>query len=271
MARAAAGPVGGWRTRAFWGVLFVLVAGFAGSVIALLAADAAYIDGRAVERVLGSREIAAAAWLSIWTSTVTTAIALVFAIALGYALSRARFPGRLLVDTLVDLPIVFPPLVMGLSLLIFFRTGLGRWIESTGLSFVYHQRGIVLAQFFVAASFGIRAAKAAFDEADARQEAVALTLGCSRWGAFWRIGLPNARDGIIAAAILTWARAFGLFGPLLVFVGAVRGRTEVLPTTIYLETSIGEIETALVVSLLLFAIAGAALLLIRLVGGWRTS
>lgn len=262
-------PVSGLRSRAFSALIFAFLLVFVGGVAALLVADALYIDAEAIGTVLRSGPIAAAAWLSIWTTTLTTLIALIFAMFMGYALSRYRFPGRIIVDTIVDLPIVFPPLVMGLSLLVFFRTSVGLWIESMGFHFVYQVEGIVLAQFFVATSFGIRAAKAAFDDVDHRQEDVALILGCSRWGAYWRIALPNARGGIMAAAILTWARAFGLFGPLMVFVGAVRNRTEVLPTAIYLETSIGEIEVALAVALLMIAMAGVALLLIRLFGGWR--
>ena len=257
-------PVSGPRSRLFSALIISSVAIFVFGVSALLIADALYIDSAAVGEVLRSSDIRAAIWLSIWSSTVTTAISLVFAVPMGYALSRYRFPGRMLADIMVDLPIVFPPLIMGLSLLVFFRTAPGLWIENMGLEFVYHRNGIILAQFFVAASFGIRTIKTTFDDIDPRQEHVALTLGCTRGEAFRRVALPNARGGIIAGATLTWARAFGLFGPLMVFVGAVRNRTEVLPTTVYLETSIGRIEVALAVALLMIAMAAVALLLIRL-------
>jgi len=249
--------------------IFAFLALFLLMVLALLAADVAYINLDAVKEVLRSREIRAAVVLSLWSSTLTMVIAIIFAVPMGYALSRYRFPGRILADTIVDLPIVFPPLVVGLSLLVFFRTSVGLWLESLGMDFVYQRRGIILAQFFVSASFGIRAIKTTFDEVDRRQEDVALTLGCTRGQAFWRVALRNARGGIIAGAILTWARAFGLFGPLMVFVGAVRMKTEVLPTTIYLETSIGRIEVALAVSLLMIVMATIALILIRLFGGER--
>ncbi len=253
----------------FSAAVFVFLALFLVLVLALLAADVGYINLDAVREVFHSREIRAALVLSLWSSTLTTVIAIIFAVPMGYALSRYRFPGRILADTIVDLPIVFPPLVVGLSLLVFFRTGMGLWLESLGLDFVYQRRGIILAQFFVSASFGIRAIKTTFDEVDRRQEDVALTLGCTRGQAFWRVALRNARGGIIAGGILTWARAFGLFGPLMVFVGAVRMKTEVLPTTIYLETSIGRIEVALAVALIMIAIATVALILIRLFGGQR--
>lgn len=238
-------------------------------VLALVAADVAYINLEAVKEVLRSQAIRSAVVLSLWTSALTTVIAITFAVPMGYTLSRYRFPGRILADTIVDLPIVFPPLVVGLSLLVFFRTSVGLWLESLGLDFVYQRRGIVLAQFFVSASYGIRAIKTTFDEVDQRQEDVALTLGCTRGQAFRRVALRNARNGVIAGAILTWARALGLFGPLLVFVGAVRMKTEVLPTTIYLETSIGNIEVALAVSLVMIVMATVALLAIRLFGGQR--
>ena len=158
---------------------------------------------------------------------------------------------------------------MGLSLLVFFQTGLGRAVEACGLEFIYQRKGIILCQFLVSASFGIRAVKSTFDEISPRLEHVALTLGCTRAGAFLRVALPMAKNGIIAGGILAWARAFGIFGPLMVFVGAVRMRTEVLPTTIYLEQSIGRIEVALAVALLMLALATAALVSIRLAIGRR--
>jgi molybdate transport system permease protein len=262
-------PVSGLRSRLFSAGVFLFVGLFLLLVVSLLAADVAYVNPDAVREVLRSPEIRAALVLSLWSSVVTTLIAIGFAIPMGYALSRYRFPGRILVNTLVDLPIVFPPLVVGLSLLVFFRTSVGLWLESQGLEFIYQRRGIILAQFFVSASYGIRAITATFDELDRRQEDVALTLGCTRGQAFRRVAVRNARGGIIAGAILTWARAIGLFGPLMVFVGAVRMRTEVLPTTVYLETSIGRIEVALAVSLLLIVMATIALVLIRLFGGRR--
>jgi len=238
-------------------------------VLLLIIADAFYIDKNAVLTVLNSNFIRHALWMSIWTSFATTFIALLFAVPIGYSLSRYRFPGRILVDTVVDLPIVFPPLVAGLTLLVFFaQTSLGKWIQDDlGLEFVFQRKGIILCQFLVSASFAIRSAKTAFDDVDRRFEDVALTLGCTRWAGFRRVSLPLALNGIIAGCILTWARAFGLFGPLLIFVGSFRGRTEVLSTTIFLEQSVGNIEVALAVAMLMILVAVIALTTIHLVGG----
>jgi len=264
--------VRGWRTWLAGGTALAFLVLFLAFVAVLILADAFYIDGAAIEQLLSSSYIGHSLWMSVWTSVTTVVIALVFAIPAGYALSRFRFPLRVLADTLVDLPIVFPPLVAGLTLLVFFsRTALGRWIQNDlGLEFVFQPAGIVLCQFLVSASFAIRSAKTAFDEVDRRLESVALTLGCTPIRCFFRVSLPLAANGILTGAILTWARAFGLFGPLIIFVGSFRGRTEVLSTTIFLEQSVGNLELALTVALLMIAVALACLVAVRCIGG-RTS
>lgn len=266
--KKANAPVRGPRSRIFAAAAFLFLVTFVAFALLLVLGDALYVDGQAVRTVFESRFILQALWLSLWTSAATVVLALLFAIPMGYVLSRYRFPGYVLVDALIDLPIVFPPLVAGLTLLVFFyQTAPGRWIHENIAEFAFHPRGIVLCQFLVSASFAIRSAKSAYDEVDQRLEHVALTLGCSQWGSFFRVSLPLAGRGLLAGAILTWARAFGIFGPLMVFVGSFRGRTEVLSTTIYLEQSVGNLNVALTVALLLIGVALVALVLIRLVGG----
>lgn len=259
-------PVRGTKSHIFsvWVMLSLTL--FVGFVVILVILDIAYVNKAAFYEALHSKEIWASTKLSVTTSVTTVIIVMFFAIPMGYALSRYRFPGHALVDTIVDIPIIFPPLIIGLSLLVFFQTGFGTWLERHGIEFVYQPAGIVLCQFLTAASFGIRTVNTAFDRIDTRLEHVALTLGCTQWGAFFRVALPLARKGIVAGAILTWARAFGIFGPLMVFVGAVRMRTEVLPTTIYLEQSVGHVEVALAVAVVMIVIATVALVAIRLLG-----
>lgn len=260
----AARPVGGLTGHLMRAVFQLLCLAFVGFVVLLLVGDALYVDGQAIRTVWTAPYVRNALWMSTWTSLVTVAISLVFAIPVGYVLSRHSFPGRSWVDAIVDLPIVFPPLVAGLTLLVFFtQTGLGRWIEDVGFRFVFQPKGIVLCQFLISASYAVRAAKVGFDGVDRRMEHVALTLGHSEWAVFRRVSLPLARNGIIAGAIMTWARAFGTFGPLLIFVGSFRGRTEVLSTTIFLEQSVGRLDVALVIALLLIGIALLALVGIR--------
>ena len=250
-------------TLSFVGLFLVVV-------MALVWADVAYLDREDLAEVIRSEPIRAAMRLSAITSLSTVALCVLFAVPMGYALSRYRFPGHMLVDTLVDLPIVLPPLVIGVSLLVFFGTTVGKWIQGTLLQFVYAVPGIVLCQFLVAASYAIRAAKASFDSTDVEQEHLALTLGCTHWQAFRWIALPGARNGIVAGAIMAWARAVGVFGPLMVLAGAVRMKTEVMPTTIYLELSIGEIERSLAVALIMVVIAIFALIGVRVFArDWR--
>lgn len=260
---AVAGPRVHWvsvLTIAFL-VAFVL------AVLALILADVFYTSPAAMLEVLRSPEVRHAIYLSLVTSAVTLVLVVCFSVPVGYALSRYRFPGSVLVDAVVDLPIVLPPVVIGVSLLVFFHTAVGQWIERIPwLGFVYTPKGIVLCQFFVSASYGIRAAKASFDAVDLRLEHLALTLGCTHGRAFRMVALPMARNGLAAGAVMAWARAVGVFGPLMVFAGAVRMKTEVMPTTVYLELSIGRIEPALAVAMLMLAIAMVALTLIHWLG-----
>jgi len=264
---AARGPVAGRRVTPFSVVTVAFLAVFLVLVLALIITDLWYTDAKSFREALTSREVLHALWLSIFTSLVSLAIIVLFAVPVGYALSRYRFPGHALVEALVDLPIVLPPVVIGLSLLVFFSSPIGKWIETTWVEFVYSVQGIILCQFMVSASFGIRAATAAFDSVDRRLEDLALTLGCTRGQAFWRVTLPMARNGIVAGGIVAWAHAVGLFGPLMIFAGTTRMKTEVLPTTVALELSIGRMEVALAVALIMLAAAAVALVLVHALTG----
>jgi len=129
--------------------------------------------------------------------------------------------------------------------------------------FVYEVPGVVLAMFFCSASYAIRVMKATFDQLDPRTEQVAMTLGCTRAGAFRRVTLPLSRQGLIAAAVLSWARAVGIFGPVMIVAGAVEHRTQVLPTSIFLEISIGHLRLALAISMIMIAMAVVVLFALK--------
>ncbi|MFH1440748.1 MAG: ABC transporter permease [Candidatus Omnitrophota bacterium] len=240
---------------------------YVGFIIALIAGDIFYLPMAKFIEIFKNRDILFAMKLSLITSTLSVILSLLFAVPIGYVLSRYQFAGKLLVDTIIDILIVLPPLVIGVSLLIFFRTPLGQAIEASGLHFVYTPLGIVLAQFIVASAFGVRAIKAAFDTIDKRLEDVARTLGFSKFKAFLKVTLPMARNGIIAGAVITWARAVGIFGPIMVFVGTTRLKTEILPTSIYLELSIGRIEEALAISMVMIIFSVITIALFKKLGG----
>lgn len=209
-----------------------------------------------------------AVWLSIWTSSVSAVIAIAISIPSGYLLSTRRSRGMHFLDAIIDVPIVLPPLLFGISLLVLFqRTILGTTLKAIGLKFYHEPSGIVLVQVLIAAAYGIRMLKGAFDSLDPRLAAVARTLGCTRLRAFLTVVLPSVRNSIIAALVMIWARALALYGPIIAFVGATTGRTEVMPTRMYLEMSVGRLEAALAVSLLMIALAAVVLLIVKMVGG----
>ncbi len=246
--------------------LIVLGGTYVALIVAMLLAEASFTTPNHLLAALGSAEIRYAIKLSLLSSSATTVLSLWVGTALAYLLSRFRFPGKGLVDAILDIPIVLPPLVIGLALLILFQMPPGRWFEKHVLGVTFAVPGVILAQFAVACAFAVRTMRVAFDQISPRQEEVALTLGCSRGQAFWWVILPQARRGLVTAATLTWARALGEFGPILVFCGATRMRTEVLPTSVFLELSIGNVEAAVAVSLLMVLAAAVVLLIVRLYG-----
>jgi molybdate transport system permease protein len=231
-------------------------------IVAMLVADASFTRPSHLWAALESREIRYAIRLSLISCFLTTLLSLWVAVPIGYLMSRFQFPGKVVVDAILDIPIVLPPLVIGLSLLILFQTWFGRAVESV-LPVTYAIPGVILAQFMVACAFAVRTMRVTFDQIPRRQEQVALTLGCTASQAFWMVLVPEARRGMLSAGTLAWARSLGEFGPILVFAGATRMRTEVLPTTVFLELSVGNIEAAVAVSLIMVAAAVAVLVIAR--------
>jgi len=228
--------------------------------------------------------------LSIVSAAITAALSMLVAIPAAYVLSRYRLPLGRLIDTVLDLPIVVPPPVMGISLLIFFITPAGAFVIAhtpgwfvaavnklltvllgheinDGANWVFTTRGIILAQFCVACSFGVRAVKASFDTIGRRHEDVARTLGCTRRQAFFRVVLPMARTGIVAGFVMTWARAIAEFGPILFFCQATQWKTEVMPIAMFLNFSVGRVEQAIALVLIMIAISLVTLLTFKKLGG----
>lgn len=206
-----------------------------------------------------------ALWLSLWTSAVTLALAVVFGTPVAYLLSRASFPGKPIVDALIDLPIVLPPTVAGVALLTAFgRKGLlGEPLEAwTGITLGFTSIAVIMAQLLVAAPFYVRAAKSGFDAVDPQFERVAYTLGASRIRAFASVVAPQAWPALLAGMVLCWARAMGELGATLIFAGNFRGETQTMPLAIIqaFESSLG-LTAAVSLSLVLL---GAALVVLTL-------
>jgi molybdate transport system permease protein len=269
------------RRHGFWLLLALITVAYLGFWVAMLVATATYTSPTDVWNVLVSREIRWATYLSVITCTISALLSVVLAVPIGYLMSRRRFRGHSLVDAALDIPIVLPPMVVGICLLIFFQTDVGQGIERnlgwawdtlTGVEpalrgsrgfFTYAIPGVVLAQFVIAAAFSIRTMRQVFDHLSERPENVALTLGATRWQALWHVTIPAARRGMFAAASVAWARSLGEFGPILVFAGATRMKTEVLPTSVWLAWSVGELEQGVAVSLLMIAISMVVLVAVK--------
>lgn len=253
------------RVTPFWGGLTLATGAYLVFLLALLGSAATYTTPGHLWEALGSREIRYSISLSLVSCTASALLALFLAVPVGYLLSRGRFPGKAWLDAALDIPIVLPPMVVGLCLLTFFQTPLGHAIEGV-VHFTYAVAGVVLAQFVIGAAFAVRTMRSVFDHLSSRPEDVAMTLGCSRGQAVWLVTLPAANRGMFAAFSIAWARSLGEFGPILVFAGITRMKTEVLPTSIFIELGAGNLEAAIAVSLLMVALALVVLVSVRILG-----
>ena len=236
-------------------------------LVMLLLADFSYTYPSAILEALQSKEIQYSIKLSIISCTITALLSLLISIPLGYLMSRYEFRFKKWIDTILDIPIILPPLVIGLSLLILFnQTFIKSILDYCNIEVTYTVFSVILAQFTVSCAFSVRTMYLTFMQIDTRQEQVALTLGCNKAQSFFYVLLPQAKNGIITAGTLAWARALGEFGPLLIFCGATRLKTEVLSVSVYLEINTGRIEAAVAVSLIMILAGFGVLLLVRFLG-----
>ncbi len=238
-------------------LLWILVAFVAALFLTLLS----YPDLRELVRAATSPEIIHATWLTLITSLVASLLAMTVAVPVGYALARREFPGKSFFDTLFDLPLVMPPIALGAALLIFFSTS-GRGIDRA-LEIVFTRKAIVVAQFSVVFGFGVRMCKAGFESISARYERIARTLGLTPWQSFVHVALPLARPSLLAAFILTWARAAGEFGATVTLAGATKFRTETLPIAIFLKLATADVEGAIAAVMILVVLSIVLLVGVR--------
>ena len=224
-------------------------------------------DGRGVtpEALATLRE---AMTLSLMTTAIAMVIVLTTGVPLAFFLARKTFPGSRAIDTLVDLPIVLPPAVAGIALLVAFgRNGMiGRWLATMGITLGFTTAAVVLAQVFVAAPFFVRAAKSGFQRADLDLEEAAADLGASPLRTLRTVTLPMALPSLMAGAVLAWARALGEFGATIMFAGNFPGVTQTMPLAIYARFGVGDLTSALVLSLVLLIASVIVLFGLRLLG-----
>lgn len=201
--------------------------------------------------------------LSVQVALASVAASLPVAIAVAWLLARREFPGKPLLDALVHLPLVLPPVVVGYALLVLFgaQGPVGRVLEPLGLGVSFRWTGAALAAAVMGFPLMVRAVRLAFEAGDPRLEAAARSLGAGPWRTFFTITLPLAWPGVVAGALLGFARSLGEFGATIAFVAAIPGETLTLPLAIYgaMQVPGGEAQ-ALRLSLVSVAIAVAALL-----------
>ena len=227
--------------------------------------------GRLV-RLLSSGVVTDALVVSVKTTLVAEALILLFGTPLAYLLATRRFPGRVVLVTLVELPLVLPPAVAGIGLLAAFgRSGLlGSTLDAFGLEVTFTQTAVVLAIALVASPLFVRTAIAAFEAVDPDLVAASRTLGAGPSRTFFRVALPLAGGGLVAGAALAFARALGEFGATIMFAGSLRGVTQTLPLAIYQEFSV-DFDSALAMGALLVVVSVALLLSLKLILSWQPS
>jgi molybdate transport system permease protein len=207
--------------------------------------------------------------LTLLTSLVSLALILLLGTPLAYLLARRRMPFRRLIDTVIDLPMVLPPAVAGIALLMAFgRRGLvGEQLDAFGITIGFTTAAVVMAQTFVAVPFYVRAARAGFARVERDLEDAAADLGAPPLAVFRTVTLPLVLPNLAAGAVLAWARAIGEFGATIMFAGNIAGRTQTMPLAIYGRYEAGDLETALLLSVVLLGAAMLVLMAVRLFGG----
>ncbi len=200
---------------------------------------------------------------SLGVALLATALILPPGVAMGWILARFRWPGKWAVETLVALPLVVPPVATGLLLLqlIGRKSPLGQlWESWTGAPLVFTWKAVVVATAVMAFPLLVRSARVAFEEVPVRLEHMALTLGASRWRAFFLVTLPLAKRGLVAGAVLAFARALGEFGATMLVAGYIPGETNTLALDIYHYVQLGQDERAWAAMLVSLSLAAGALL-----------
>lgn len=274
-ANPLAAPLSRARSRAARLTLRSIVLGY---LIMLLALPVLTIFWRTFEQglqpvleALNRPAFAAAFWLTLKITLIAVPINTAFGIIAALALVRRRFPGRGLLNALIDLPFAVSPVVIGLALvLVYGKSGwLGGFLEDVGFPVIFAVPGMVLATLFVSLPFVVREVMPVLREIGTDQEQAAYTLGASPWTTFWRVTLPAIRWGVIYGVILTTARSLGEFGAVAIVSGKISGKTETLTTHVEERFHAFDMVGAYTASIVLALMALSVLLAMTLLqSGW---
>jgi molybdate transport system permease protein len=246
------------------------LAGLAGLFFAFIAcvllALCATTSWPALQRQFSSPLVFSAVWISLQTSLAVVGLTCVFGFPTAYLLAVKEFKGKAVLDTLLDLPTVLPPLVSGLAvLLLVSRSGwVGSFLERLAIHLIFTKKGIILAQLFVAAPFFIKTVRESIAAIPKNLLAASATLHGSPWFTLRKLILPLCRNGVWVGAMMTWTRALGEFGATAMVAGAIPGKTATMTLMIYLQAMSGEQDEAVALALLLLIFAFVTLLVLKI-------
>ncbi|MGD9160138.1 MAG: ABC transporter permease [Desulfobacteraceae bacterium] len=245
-------------------ILFSLVV--AGVILAL----ATQVSLPELKEAVLHKETFFALRFSLTTSTCAMVIAIIIGVTSAYFMARCAFPGKGILETVLDLPLVMPPLIVGVGLLFFLGQDiLGGYLAKLGINFIFNPSGAVAAQTFIATPIVMRSAQAAFASVDRGYEETAETLGLGPMEVFIKVNIPLAGRSLLSGIVMAWARTMGEFGGTLMVTGASRFHTETLPIAVYLNISSGELGIAVSCALVLLGAAFFLLLVSKILNRER--
>lgn len=209
-----------------------------------------------IQDSLKSIEVIYAIKLSLVTSSISTLVSLILSLPVAYIFARNRSKFIKGLSFLIFLPMSLPHIVAGIALILFLgNQGIGSILAKFGLDFVFTRSGIVLAQIFVNLPFMIKVLKTAIEESSGDMAFVSRTLGANSFQTFRYITIPLIRKSIISAVVITWSRAMGEFGAVMMLAGATSMKTEVIPTSIFMSMSTGDLSGAMGTATILILIS----------------
>ena len=216
-------------------------------------------------RAMAAPEARDALLLSIRTTFISMLVIVVVGTPAAYLLARASFPGKRVLDTLIDLPAVLPPSAAGIALLLAFgRLGLvGQYLHAFGITISFTMAAVVIAEVFVAAHFYVRQAAVGFARVRRDVEEAAMVDGAGRFSVFFRVTVPLAAPALIAGAVMAWARALGEFGGTIIFAGSFQGVTQTIPLAIFAALE-SNFDAAVALSVLVLGFAFTVIIVARL-------
>jgi sulfate/thiosulfate transport system permease protein len=266
---AAAPPWGAWGLRA---AAFIYLIAFVAVPVIVVNVEGLRPGLDAFLASLTRPAATSAIWLTVWTAAVMTIINMVMGTLTAYVLVTYRFPGKELFNSLVDLPFAIPTLVTGVMLVLLYgpQTAIGGFFEDQfGVKIIFAPPGIVLALLFVGYPFVIRAVQPVLLTLEANQQEAAQTLGASGWYTFRRVIFPAVRPAILTGGLLSFARALGEFGAIIIVAGNIPMRTQSATVYLYGQVEAGEMAAASAVSVVLLFIAFAITLIVDIVESRR--